>query len=253
MRRLWLGVFSLSLFLLLSFVGTSVVLAAQTSSPHYEVNEVQFGAGGLLNAKSTNYQAQQNLAPTTTGNIKSASYWAQAGYLTPNVPFLEMVVNPANINLGDLSTASTATGTVTFSVRGYTDSGYTVVSMNNPPTQEDGKTLRALISPTLSTAGTEQFGINLVQNQTTCANPAPANFGANPLPKPNSSYATGEAASGYNTCGLFKYSKGDVIAQTSSNGWGETDYTISYIANISTVTYAGVYQMTQDLVAIATY
>jgi hypothetical protein len=251
MKRLWLGLFSLGITLL--FAGTSVVLAAQTSSPHYELNEVEFGAGGQLNASSPHYQAQQNLGPTTTGTFKSASYWAEAGYLTPNVPFLQMSVTPANINLGDLNTASAATGTATFSVRAYTDSGYVVETMNDPPVQEDGKTLHALLSPTASQAGTEQFGINLVQNLTTCANPAPANFGTNPVPIPNSSYATGQAASGYNTCGLFKYSKGDVIAETSSNGWGETDYTISYIANISTVTYAGKYNMTQDLVAVATY
>lgn len=253
MKRLWLGVLFLSIVLIFSLVGTSVVLAAQTSSPHYQLNEVEFGAGGLLKATSPNFQAQQNLGPTTAGNIKSASYWAQAGYLTPNVPFLEMDVTPANINLGDLNTASAATGTATFSIRAYTDSGYTVVSTNDPPTQGEGKQLHALLSPTASKPGTEQFGINLVKNQTTCTNPAPANYGADPVPIPNSSYATGQAASGYNTCGLYKYSKGDVIAASSSNGWGQTDFTISYLANISSTTYAGEYTMTQDLVAVATY
>jgi hypothetical protein len=52
---------------------------------------------------------------------------------------------------------------------------------------------------------------------------------------------------------LFKYVKGDVVAQSSSNGWGETDYTISYIANINTVSKAGKYNMTQDLVAVTTF
>ena len=220
MNRLWLGALLVSIIVLL---GSSIVWAAQTSSTHFELNEVQFGSGSLLNASSPNFKAQQSLGASAGGFVKSASYWAQAGYLTPNAPFLEMVVNAATLNLGDLSTTSTNTGTAAFSVRAYTDSGYIVASMNNPPTQEEGKTLNALISPTASSTGTEQFGINLVQNLTTCATPAPANFGADPAPAPNSSYAMGQAASGYNTCGLFKYSKGDTIAESSGNGWGETD------------------------------
>lgn len=250
MKSLWLGALVLISVLLIS---GSVVLAQQSSSTNYKINEVEFGAGGLVNATSANYKAQQNLGSTAGGFVKSASYWAQAGYLTPNAPFLEMVVNTSIINLGTLSPSTTATGTATFHVRAYTDSGYTVVTMNNPPAQEEGKTLSALISPTASAIGTEQFGINLVQNLTTCTTPAPANFGANPALMPNSAYATGQAAGGYNTCGLFKYSKGDVVAESIGNGWGETDYTISYIANISTVTAAGNYTMNQDLVAVATY
>jgi hypothetical protein len=46
-----------------------------------------------------------------------------------------------------------------------------------------------------------------------------------------------------------------VIAQTpsGSSGWGQTNFTISYIANISLVTPAGNYIMTHDLVVVATY
>lgn len=230
-----------------------MALTPQSSSANYGVNEVQFGAGGQLNASSANYQAQQSLGSTAAGSIKSANYWADAGFLTANVPFLEMVVNAATINLGTLSSTSTATGTATFHVRTYIDSSYVVLSMNNPPINEEGAYLNAPSSPTASSTGSEQFGMNVVQNLTTCTTPAPANFGANPLLVPNSTFATGQAASGYNTCGLFKYVKGDTIAQSSGNGWGETDYTISYIANINSLTKAGSYNMTQDLVAVATY
>lgn len=244
------GYIFISLFI---FIFSSVAYAAQAKSTNYEVTEVQFGTGGLLHASSPNYQAQESLGSTGVGLSKSSSYWAEAGYLTPNVPFLQMIVNPANVNLGSLSSSSTATGTATFSVRAYTDSGYNVLSMNNPPTQEDGYSLSPMTSAAASSVGHEQFGINLVQNLTSCTNPAPANFGANPSPNPSSSYATGQAASGYNTCGLFKYNKGDTIANSNTNGWGETDYTISYIVNISPISKAGSYSMVQDLVAVATY
>lgn len=249
MKRLCLG----ALIGLILLLGSLPVFAAQSQSTNYEVNEVQFGAGGLLDATSPNYQAQQSLGSTAVGSTSSANYGASAGFLTANEPFLQMVVNASTVNLGTLSSSSAATGTATFSVRAYVDSGYTVVSMNNPPANEEGHYLQNLSSATASSVGTEQFGINLVQNLTSCTPAAPANFGANPIPIPNSSYAHGQAASGYNTCGLFKYNKGDTIAQSSTNGWGETDYTISYLININPISAAGHYSMTQDLVAVTTY
>lgn len=229
------------------------VFAAQSSSAGYQVNEVQFGSGGTLNTTSPHYQSQQSLGATSGDAASSAHYGAQAGFLTGRDPFLEMVVNPATINLGTLSSVSAATGFATFHIRAYLDSGYTVLSMNNPPTNEEGAPLNALSSPTVSTPGTEQFGINLVQNLTSCTNPAPVNFGADPVLVPSSTFANGQASTGYNTCGLFKYNKGDVIAQSGSNGWGETDYTISYLVNINSVSKAGAYNMTQDLVVVATF
>jgi hypothetical protein len=249
MKRLWLGALT-GLIIILS---TSSVYAALSSSSSYQVNEVQFGAGGLLDASSTNYKAHQSLGSTAAGSASSANYGAEAGYLTPSTPFLEMVVSPATINLGTLSSVSAATGTAAFHVRAYVDSGYTVLTMNDPPVNEEGIALNAMSSPAASSPGTEQFGINLVHNLTTCATPAPANFGADPVLVPSGSFANGQAATGYNTCGLFKYVKGDVIAQNNGKGWGETDYTISYIVNINPVSKAGKYTMTQDLVAVATY
>ena len=249
MKRIFIGV----IFSFIGIFGCIHVLAAQSSSSSYQVNEVQFGAGSSLNSSSANYKAQQSLGSSAGGSIKSANYYASAGYLTPNAPFLEMVVNAATINLGTLTTAAVSTGTATFHVRAYVDSGYTVVSMNDPPVNEEGKFLATIPTAAASSAGTEQFGINLVNNLTTCTTPAPANFGADPVPVPDSSYATGQASTGYNTCGKFQYNKGNTIAQSNVNGWGETDYTISYVANVNSITKAGKYTMTQDLVAVATF
>jgi hypothetical protein len=244
---------SIAIIGLIIGLGTTSVLAAQSKSTNYEVTEVQFGSGGLLNASSANYKAQENLGSNIDGSAKSTHYGANSGFLTPNTPFLQMVVNPATINLGTLNSSSAATGTATFSVRAYVDSGYVVMSMNSSPTNEDGVALKNMSTAAVSNPGTEQYGINLVQNLTTCTNPAPANFGANPSPIPTSAYATGQAANGYNTCGLFKYNVGDVIAQTTTSGAGETDYTISYLVNINSLSKAGHYNMTQNLVAVATF
>jgi hypothetical protein len=249
MKRLFFWGVLVGTFVVVSGVG---VYAAQSKSTNYEVNEVQFGAGSLLSGSSASYEAQENAGNLVGGITSSANYGASGGYLTANEPYLSLQVNAATVNLGTLSTSSTATGTATFSVRTYVDSGYVVESMNNPPVNEDGKYLSNITSAAASATGTEQFGINLVQNLTSCYS-APANFGANPVPTPTSAFATGIAASGYNACGLFQYNKGDIIAESSGNGWGQTNYTISYIVNIGQLTKAGSYTMTQDLVAVATY
>jgi hypothetical protein len=106
--------------------------------------------------------------------------------------------------------------------------------------------LTPLASQTASSAGTEQFGINLK------ANTSPTTFGANPSQFPDSSFGFGFAAPGYDTANLYKYVKNDVIAKSNSSS-GRTDYTISYIFNISNVTPAGIYTLNHDLVAIGTF
>jgi hypothetical protein len=95
----------------------------------------------------------------------------------------------------------------------------------------------------------EQFGMNLV------ANTAPATQGADPSRQPvdNGTFAFGEAAPGYDTANNYQYNPGDVIARSVTRGYGETDYTISYILNVTPTTPAGLYRMEQDLVLTATF
>jgi hypothetical protein len=122
-------------------------------------------------------------------------------------------------------------------------------------------TLSAKTSQGAPTAGTEEFGINLVGSNNLAGDCAGAhNFGSNPSPQPDSTFANGQAASGYDTTNQFKYNSGDIIACSgtsapcsSGSGWGLTNYTISYMADIGLVTPAGKYRMIHDLVAVATY
>jgi hypothetical protein len=106
--------------------------------------------------------------------------------------------------------------------------------------------MHALSTPTASIPGTEQFGMNLV------ANTSPITFGANPSQNPSSVFSFGAAASGYNTANLYKYVQGSTIASSNSSS-GETDYTISYIYNISNSTPGGYYLFNDVLVATATF
>lgn len=226
--------------------------AQQSSSSHYQVNEVYFGTGGELNACSSSYCSKQSAGEMGVGNTASTNYQAQGGFNTDRTPYIQFIVTGGTTDLGVLTTANAKTATGTFSVKTYLAGGYVVQTASNPPTSTlpNHPAMAGLTSPTASSPGTEQFGINLVANTTVCG--APTNFGSNPIQVPSSSFSYGQVSSGYNTCGLFKYVKGDTIAYSTRSS-GETDYTISYLFNISNVTAAGAYEFDHVLVATSTY
>ncbi|HSX24060.1 MAG TPA: hypothetical protein VLE74_03105 [Candidatus Saccharimonadales bacterium] len=233
------------LALVLVIIGLPVPVAAQLTSPSYRVDETFFGTGGELNACGSAYCANQAAGETAVGHAGSTNFGIQAGFNTTDAPYLEFNVAAANINIGTLSTSSATTTTATFYVRSYLASGYTIVSVANPPSN-GSHTLTALASQTASSPGTEQFGINLK------ANTSPTTFGADPSQYPDSTFGFGIAATGYDTLNVYKYVKNDIIAKSLSSS-GRTDYTISYLFNISSVTPNGVYTLNHDLVAVATF
>ncbi len=249
MRKLFSG--ALAVVLIIGMF--SVRVYAQSSSSNYSVEESAFSSGSGSGA-SASYSAQVSAGDLGIGSAYSTSYGAYAGPISPNEEYLEMVVTAASIDLdtpsaaaGLLSDTETAIGSGVFYVRAYINGSYSVVTMSQPPTNESGDTINPLAAATASSAGTEQFGINLV------ANTSPS-IGANPVPQPNSTYANGQAASGYDTVNQFRYNVGDTIAQNGgSPAWGQTNFTVSYIANISSITESGYYTMPHDLIAVPTF
>jgi hypothetical protein len=189
-------------------------------------------------------------ASRITAHYSAGKSTVQAGFNTNREESLEMLVNTSSVNMGTLSTTTTATGTATFSVKAYLASGYQVVT-SSPGPKNSTYTMASPSTPTASSAGTEQFGINLVANNS-CGGTLPGSLGASPVQVPDSTFSFGVAASGYNTACQFKYVNGQTIASSSQSS-GETDYTISYIMNISNLTRGGTYNMDQSLVATGTY
>lgn len=236
----------LTLIIALAVLPNGYALADIYSSGSYQYDEAQVGNVGSGFESSTNYQAFQNAGDLTVGNYTGTNYQIEGGFNTTTSPFLEAFVTGGTINIGTLSTASAAHTTTTFYVRAYLASGYVVQTQGAAPQYNGSHTLIPLSSPTASSAGTEQFGMNLV------ANTSPATFGANPSQLPDTTFGFGQAAAGYNTANLYKYHQGDVIAQSFKSS-GETLYTISYIENISNTTPGGSYSYTQNLVITATY
>lgn len=232
---------------LLLIVCAPAVFAAQSSSSNYQVDEVFFGSGGEQNACSSSYCAKQTAGEIAAGNMAATAFQAQAGFNTGREPYLAFSVAGGPTDLGYLSTAGAATASATFAVKTYLAHGYVVQVASDPPTSTgSGHMLNALSSPTGSSVGDEQFGINLV------ANTAPALFGAPPVQVPDNTFSFGSVASGYNTANQYKYVKGDTIA-SSTRSSGQTNYTISFIYNISQLTPDGLYKYDGVLVATSTF
>jgi hypothetical protein len=228
--------------------------ASQSNSANYQVNEVFMGSGGELHACGTAYCSKQSAGEIAAGNMAGTAFKAHGGFNTDRQPYLAFSVAGGSTDLGTLSTVGTATTTATFAVKTYLASGYVVQFVSDPPTNNatSPHMLTTPLTPTASAVGTEQFGVNLVQNLTSCPTPAPANFGNDPVQVPDNTFSFGTVEADYATCGLFKYLKGDTLA-SSNRSSGETDYTISFIYNISPTTPDGLYSFNGTLVATSTY
>lgn len=235
------SIFFLGILLLFPAVG----FAAQSQSSNYQVNEVFFGSGGELNACSTNYCSKQSAGELAAGNTSSANYQAQAGFNTDRDPYIQFTVSNTNVNLGTLNATTTKTATSTFSVKTYLAHGYAVENASDPPTN-NSYTMQTLTTPSASATGTEQFGINLV------ANTAPVTFGADPVQVPDNTFAFGQVTADYSSPNSYKYVKGDTVAYSTSST-STTNYTVSYIFNVSEVTPGGAYLLRHVLVATSTY
>jgi len=227
---------------------TPVVRAQTSQSPNYQIDESFIGPGGALESGSPNYLTApggQSIGNTGgAGDSASPNFQAQSGATTTNDPSLACITNTSAASFGTLSSSVASTATASFSVLNYTSFGYVVQIVGAPPSN-GSHTLAALGSNAASTPGTEQFGINLVDNSS-------PNVGTNPAQIPGSSFSYGEAAPNYDTANSFRYVQGETIALAPKTS-GQTDYTISYLINIANTTPGGSYSGSQVLVCTGTY
>lgn len=223
--------------------GVAGLAAAQSTSPNYRVDEYYFGTGGELDASSQNYRAKQSAGELGVGNTKSSSYQAQVGFNTTDVPMLEVAVN-GDVDFGILDTETTAIGTANIQVRTYLASGYNMIIAGPAPTYA-GKALNSPSMPTAAQPGTEQFGINLVDNSS-------PNIGTNPEQVPDNTFSFGLPTANYITPNEFMYQDGDTVAHSNSSS-GQTNYTLSMIANMSNATPAGRYTTGLSVVVVAAF
>ncbi len=239
---------ALSIVTALVLLFQAPVFAQTSSSPNYRVDQTIFSSGSQNEACSDEFCSDQTVGDLTVGNTQGNLYQAYAGFNTTDEPFLEFVVTSSNIDLGYLDPGETSTANGTFYVRAWQASGYVVQTVSDPPTNihSSSHQIDPLTSPSASSEGTEQFGMNLV------ANTDPETFGADPQQVPDNTFSFGQVAADYDTPNLFKYQKNDVVA-FSSQSTSVTIYTISYIFNIDFATPSGQYDFAHTLVATGTY
>lgn len=144
-----------------------------------------------------------------------------------------------SVSLGVLTTSSTGTGTSQIGVTTNAGSGYSI-TVNGTTLTSGSNTIAALASPANSTQGTAQFGINLKSNTTPSVGSDPAGAGS----------AT--PSSGYGTANSFTFVNGAQIASAGSYDDFRL-FTVSYIANITSVTPPGTYSTTLTYICTATF
>jgi hypothetical protein len=100
-----------------------------------------------------------------------------------------------------------------------------------------------MASTDTSQVGTEQFGMNLV------ANTSPSSVGSNPV---YDVFGVGSVAGNYSTPNQFRYVSGETVA-TATQSSGKTTYTITYLANVESLTPGGQYHADHTLIVTGTY
>jgi hypothetical protein len=222
-----------------------IAMATTTStSTHYSVTETQFGGGSQTQQCSTTYCAKSSAGDTAVGRSGSTNYSAEFGSNTTDIPLLQVITANGNHALGTLDQDTTGVATSTLNVRHYLMAGYAVELTGSSPSQGTHAIL-PLNVPAQSQSGHEQFGVNLVANNT-------PNIGQNPTMVPSGDSAISFIASGYNTPDYFKYIPGDILAENTTQS-GEIDYTLSMIFNVSAVTPGGQYKGAYSAVVVPMY
>lgn len=224
-------------------VSIAAVASADTlQSPNYKFDESSIGSGGSIQSSSPNYQSRDAVGDTAIGNSSSGNFQIESGSKTTSEPTLSFAVNNANANFGSFTASAASVATATFSVSNYTSYGYVVQLLGNPPSN-GGHTITGLSTTGSSLAGTEQFGVNLV------ANTLPVSVGANP---DHGQFGFGSATANYGTSNQYRFVSGETIASAPKSS-GVTNYTMSYIVNVASLTPGGQYTSAQVIICTGTY
>ena len=216
---------------------------AASQSSNFKIDEDFVGGGGLTTESSSNFTAGESIGDVAVGQSSSNNFQINGGYTTTSDPALTFIVTNASPNFGALSTGVTNSATSTFRVINYTSYGYIVMIVGSTPAN-NGYTISGLSSPTTPTPGNEEYGVNVVAN---------TGFGANPSQSPDATFSYGVAQNpDYDQANKFKFVSGDVIASAPKSS-GATDFTVSHILNVKSLSLGGAYTATHELICVGTY
>jgi hypothetical protein len=145
------------------------------------------------------------------------------------------------LNFGEFSTSHASVATSQFSVGTNAGNGYNV-TVNGTTLTSGNNVIPSLSSPSASTPGVSQFGLNLA------ANTLPA-IGSDPTGPPD---GRGQVVAAYSSPNRFAFNSGDVIVVSSTTSNYQV-FTVSYLANISSSQPPGVYASTLTYICLANF
>lgn len=139
-------------------------------------------------------------------------------------------------DMGLLSATDTLTAQSQMAVGTNATAGF-AITVNGDPPAAGTNVINSPSTPAENLPGTDQFGINLVENDSLSVGENPEGEWANAVPSPD-----------YAIPNRFKYTPGDVVAY-SPNVSLMKKFTVSYILNSSPNLRAGVYTTTINFIA----
>ena len=172
--------------------------------------------------------------------------------LTLSVPDCSTVTTGAVAFNQLFSPTDTATATSQMAASTNAGAGYSI-TVNGPTLTSGANTVTGMGGATTGVRGTSQFGLNLKLNTTATSTVA---VGAEVAVASNGTNYRGQAVTGYNTVDTFKFTTGDVVADSANGGAGGTDaqiFTVSYIVNVPGSQPAGTYTSTLTYICTPTF
>lgn len=139
-------------------------------------------------------------------------------------------------NMGQLDTGDTLTAQSQMAVGTNATAGF-VITANGGPPAAGTHVIAASPTPTQNRPGTNQFGINLVANNSPAIGGNPEGIWANATPAPD-----------YAIADKYKFVPGDTVASSTSVSLMKK-FTVSYILNASPSLTPGVYTTTVTFIA----
>lgn len=150
------------------------------------------------------------------------------------------------------SPVDTATATSQMAASTNAGAGYSI-TVNGTTLTSGANTIQAMNAAAVGVRGTGQFGLNLKLNTTLTSTVA---VGAEVTPVSDGVNLKGQAATGYATVDNFKFTSGDVVANSANGGAGPTNsqvYTVSYMVNVAGNQASGTYTTTLTYICTATF
>ncbi len=230
---------------------TLTACTSWTTSNTAQFTFVIYGTAATGNGTLTNANADTNssiITLTDTGSNTDSTKGAvvietnDVVTVTATVnPTLTLAISSASVGLGTLSTSAPATGSHTLAVASNATAGF-IVSYNGITLTSGTDTIAAYSASSSSVAGTAGFGINLKANTTPVVGAAVTQTAG-----------TCGIATNYGGVNSFSYVASTSTTVTNVTAPADCTYTVSYVANISSVTPAGSYSAPITWIASGTF